>query len=552
MMHFIRSLSPFTIPEQVDKNDQLKIWQERILQSLFLATAGFGFVFAMLFMSTAIRTQNWSSVSGYLGLFLICITFYLLRRIGYWFRSIIALVVVFAFSNFVYFQNGWTGISLILLLVFSFLCTTLLYQRPTRIGFFISITTLLFWATLRLTNIIKGTGLSSSLNSLAIDLLIVLLAGFTVNFVISSLKNKYLTIYRQNLAIQSEKMELETEFNNQKLTLERRVNQLRTAAEINRTISAILDPAALIRQVADSVKERFDLYYVGVFLVDPQKEFAVLQYGTGEAGRKMVANRHRLAVGGYSMIGWTTQTRKSRIALDTGAEAVRFDNPLLPDTKSELALPLASQKNLYGAMTIQSDKQNAFDENDILVLQTIADSLAIVLENDNSFQVTQKALEDIRVLNKAYVQQAWGEALANYGNLQYSYENPQVPAAKNESKSIKKVPLYLRDEVIGEIELEITGDEISQSQLEFLQAISDQTSSALENARLLDETQRAAAKEQKLNDLSSQFSRALTIEEILKSAVIEFGKLPLVSEASISLIPPEEMNIKPILDKSAR
>jgi GAF domain-containing protein len=265
----------------------------------------------------------------------------------------------------------------------------------------------------------------------------------------------------------------------------------------------------------------------------------------------MVANRHRLAVGGYSMIGWTTQTRKSRIALDTGAEAVRFDNPLLPETKSELALPLASPKNLYGAMTVQSDKPNAFDENDILVLQTIADSLAIALENDNSFQVTQKALEDIRVLNKAYVQQAWGEALANYGDLKYSFENPEALPAQSGSKSVK-VPLYLRDEVIGEIDLEIAGEDISQSQLEFLQAVSDQTSSALENARLLDETQRAAAKEQKLNDLSGQFSRALTIEEILKTAVIEFGKLPSVSEASISLIPPEEMNIKPTLDKSVR
>jgi GAF domain-containing protein len=551
MMHYLRSLFPLTIPDQLDKNDQLKVWQERILQSLFLAAAGFGLVFVLLFLSTAINTGNWSNVSGFLGLFIICATFFLLRRIGYWVRSIIALIIVFIFSNFIYFQNGWTGISLILLLVFSFLCTTLLYQRPTRIGFFISITTLLFWATLRLTNIIKGTGLSSSLNSLAIDLLILLLAGFTVNFVISSLKNKYLSIYRQNLAIQSEKDNLELEFRNQNQILERRVNQLRTAAEINRTISAILDPASLIRQVADSVKERFDLYYVGVFLVDEQKEFAVLQYGTGEAGRKMVANRHRLAVGGYSMIGWTTQTRKPRIALDTGAEAVRFDNPLLPDTKSELALPLASQKNLYGAMTIQSDKPNAFDENDILVLQTIADSLAIALENDNSFQVTQKALEDIRVLNKAYVQQAWGETIANYGDLKYSFENPEVPASQSEIKTIN-VPLLLRDEVIGEINLEVTSDELSQSQLEFLKAVSDQTSSALENARLLEETQRAAAKEQKLNDLSSQFSRALTIEEILKSAVIEFGKLPLVSEASISLIPPEEMNIKPTLDKSVR
>jgi GAF domain-containing protein len=265
----------------------------------------------------------------------------------------------------------------------------------------------------------------------------------------------------------------------------------------------------------------------------------------------MVANRHRLAVGGYSMIGWTTQTRKSRIALDTGAEAVRFDNPLLPETRSELALPITTQKNLYGALTIQSILPNAFDENDIIILQSVADSLAISLENNNSFLQTQKALEDVRTLNKAYVQQAWGEALAEYGDLQYSYENPTIPASESGTEKVL-VPLFLRDEKIGEIELDVVGGELSQQQKEFLEAVSTQTSMALENARLIDETQRAASKEQKLNDLSGQFSRALTIEEILKTAVVEFGKLPSVSEASISLIQPEDININPKLDKSAR
>jgi GAF domain-containing protein len=550
-MQYFRTLSPFFVSDKIDPNDQLKIWQERILHSLFLVCGAFGLIFALIFLSRAISSGDWSLVSGFFGLFIICGAFFLMRRISYWVRSIIALVVIFAFSNFVFLQNGWTGISLILLLVFSFLCTTLLYQRPTRVGFFISITTLLFWAMLRLTNITPGGGLSSTINSLAIDLLIVILAGFTVNLAISSIKNRYLAIYRQMQSMLVEEQSLKNQFEEQKNTLVRRVSQLRTAAEINRNISTIQEPVVLIRQVADALKDRFNLYYVGIFIVDPQKEFAVLQYGTGEAGRKMVANRHRLAVGGYSMIGWTTQTRKPRIALDTGVEAVRFDNPLLPETKSELALPLASQKNLYGAITIQSERSNAFDENDILVLQSIADSLAIALENDNSFQVTQKALEDIRVLNKAYVQQAWGEALAAYGDLRYSYENPEIPPDQAEVQTVK-VPLYLRDEAIGEIELEISGGEISQPQMDFLQAISAQTTTALENARLLDETQRAAAKEQKLNDLSSQFSRALTIEEILKTAVIEFGKLPSVSEASISLIPPEDMNIKPTLDKSTR
>jgi len=551
MIAYLRSLSPRVTPDYVDQNDQLKVWQERLLHSLFLAGSIFGLVFALLFASNSFRNHDFTLFSSSLGLFAACLLFFLLRRVSYWARSIVALVVLFIFANIVYFNSGWTGISIILLLVFSFLTTTLLYQGPSRIGLFLSLTTLLVWATLRLTNIIPGVGLASSLNSLGVDLLIILLAGFSINLVISTLKSRYLQIHVTNQTLKAEQAALSQQMQEQTGILERRVNQLRTAAEITKSISAILEPQALLRQVSDAVKNRFGLYYVGVFLVDPLKEFAVLQYGTGEAGRKMLTNRHRLAVGGYSMIGWATQTRKARVAMDIGSEAVHFDNPYLPETRSELALPIATASSLFGAMTVQSTQANAFDENDILVLQSIADSLAIALENNSSFQRTQQALEEIRVLNKAYVEQAWGEATAIHGNLAAEYENPNLPATLAEAKTVK-VPLYLRDEVIGEINLELAGNEINPAELEFLQSISTQTSSALENARLLDETQRAAANEQKLNDLSSQFSRSLTIEEILKTAVREFGKLPSVSEASISLLPPEETNLGQAAEKGVR
>lgn len=257
----------------------------------------------------------------------------------------------------------------------------------------------------------------------------------------------------------------------------------------------------------------------------------------------MLANRHRLAVGGYSMIGWATQTRKPRIALDIGEEAVHFDNPDLPATRSELAIPINSSSEILGALSIQSDCANAFDENDVLLLQSVTDSLAVALENANSFNKTQKALEDIRILNKAFVQQAWGEEINQTGELKYDYENPQIESSQ-EQTSVVKIPLVLRDEVIGYFNLEVEGNEIQAEQQEFLQTISAQTTSALENARLIEETQRAASQEQKLNELSTQFSRAFTIEEILKTAVEEFGRLPSVFEASISLIPPEDFDLK--------
>jgi GAF domain-containing protein len=551
MIGYFRSLSPLQAPASIDPEDKLKLWQERILQTLFLVGGLFGLVFTLLFVASSFRNHTYAIFISAIGLMILSLTFFALRKLSYWVRSIVALAIIFVVANLVYFNSGWTGISILLLLLFSFLSTTLLYTTPSRIGLFLSLTTLLVWATLRFTNIVQGVGLAFTVNSLGIDLLIVLLTGSTINLVIASIKSRYLEINTLNRSLREEKDTLTQKMDEQTSILERRVTQLKTAAEITKSISSIVDPQLLIRQVSDAVRERFTLYYVGVFLIDPMKEFAVLQYGTGEAGRKMMANRHRLAVGGYSMIGWTTHTRKARIALDIGAEAVHFDNPLLPETRSELALPIATTSNIYGAMTIQSEKQGAFDENDILVLQSIADNLAIALENNSSFEKTQKTLEEIRVLNKAFVQQAWGEALAVHGDLEAEFENSQLESGAGSTRTVQ-VPLYLRDEVIGQIDLEVVGDTLDAQQMEFLESISSQTSSALENARLIDESQRTASRQQKLNELSEQFSRALTIEDILKTAVQEFGHLPSVSEATISLLPPEETNLGKNNEKRGR
>jgi DNA-binding LacI/PurR family transcriptional regulator/GAF domain-containing protein len=174
--------------------------------------------------------------------------------------------------------------------------------------------------------------------------------------------------------------------------------RLQTAAEVSRTASSILDPDELIQQVVDLVQERLGLYYAGLFLVDEEGaeaksggKWAVLRAGTGEAGRQMLEQGHRLEVGGESMIGWCVANKQARIALDVGEEAVRFDNPFLPETRSELALPLVSRGQAIGALTIQSTQEAAFSDEDISVLQTMADQLANVIQNARLFEEQQRA-----------------------------------------------------------------------------------------------------------------------------------------------------------------
>jgi GAF domain-containing protein len=161
---------------------------------------------------------------------------------------------------------------------------------------------------------------------------------------------------------------------------------------VGQTATSYLEAEALIQQVTDLIKDQFGLYYVGLFVVDERNEWAELRAGTGEAGQKMLAREHRLRVGD-GMIGWSIANAQARVALDTGTDAVRFDNPDLPDTRSEAAIPMRSRGRVLGALSVQSTKGAAFDQDTIVVLQTMADQVAVAVDNARLFAAAQEALE---------------------------------------------------------------------------------------------------------------------------------------------------------------
>jgi len=206
--------------------------------------------------------------------------------------------------------------------------------------------------------------------------------------------------------------------------LQHRSIQLETVAEVSRIISGILDSRELAQRIVDLVRERFDLYYVGLFLIDQSgeqvsesgKKWAELAAGTGQAGRKMRKQGHRLEVGDSSMIGQCIATGDTRVALDVGEKAVHFKNPLLPETHSELALPLISRGQTIGAFSIQSSQEAAFTEEDISIFQTMASQLANAIENSRLFQQTQDTLQELEAINRSYVRRSWGSFLQRHSS----------------------------------------------------------------------------------------------------------------------------------------
>jgi DNA-binding LacI/PurR family transcriptional regulator/anti-anti-sigma regulatory factor/putative methionine-R-sulfoxide reductase with GAF domain len=206
--------------------------------------------------------------------------------------------------------------------------------------------------------------------------------------------------------------------------LEFRKVQMLTAAEVSQVVSSLLDPEELIQRVVELVQERFDLYYVGLFLVDGG--WAVLRAATGEAGKKMIEQGHKLQIGGDSMIGRCIGEHQACVAADVGEEAVRFDNPLLPLTRSELALPLVTREGAIGALSIQSAQEMAFGEEDVAIFQTMADQLANAIANARLYDKIQTAYAEVerQVQERtAQLQQEMAErARAQEENLQLQQE----------------------------------------------------------------------------------------------------------------------------------
>ncbi len=198
---------------------------------------------------------------------------------------------------------------------------------------------------------------------------------------------------------------------------ERRARLLDAANEVGRGVTSILDLDKLLPTTVDIICEAYNFYYAGVFLLDEKKEYAVLRAGHGEAGAAMIAENHKLKIGGNSMIGMAARERKARISLDVDGEDVFFRNPHLPGTRSEMALPLCTGAECLGAVTVQSVEGNAFSEEDIQTLQTMADHLAIAINNANLLKELERAhAELLRTKTYEALSSATTEAIHWIGN----------------------------------------------------------------------------------------------------------------------------------------
>jgi GAF domain-containing protein len=324
---------------------------------------------------------------------------------------------------------------------------------------------------------------------------------------------------------------------------ERRTEQLTAIAELARSLTDIQDLDTLLPAITSFVSQRLNYYHVGIFLNDESETYSVLRAANSDGGQKMITRGHRLRIGAEGIVGYVVNTGQPRIALDVGADATYFDNPELPDTHSEMALPLRLGPEIIGALDIQSTETNAFSTEDMAIFSTLADQIAIAVQNARLLKQAKSALKDVE---EAYAQQtgrAWQDFSKTQSVAGYYFDGLEPKPLTNGTKLKDKfdakltLPMRLRGKTIGRLKFKNANDNRTwtKEEISLAEAALERAAIALENARLLEEAQLRATKEQVIGEISSKIGASINLDNILHTTLREMGRILPGAEISIQV-----------------
>ena len=346
---------------------------------------------------------------------------------------------------------------------------------------------------------------------------------------------------------------------------ERRAKQFEAIAQVARSTISNQNLETLLPPLTEVISDLFSVYHTGIFLLEDHREYAVLTASNSTGGKRMLQRGHKLPVGQVGIVGVVAATGSPRIALDVGIDAAYFDNPDLPNTRSELALPLRAGNEVIGVLDVQSTQQNAFQPEDVEVLSTLADQVSIAIQNARSFEVTQQLLEQAEKASGSYLRESWKVLQAQNTNLGYVVSgtslkplnkvlaSPQIEQAvacketvvENGNKPTLAVPIRLRNDVVGIMDIHMPSEhEWDIDEVDIANAVAERLSLAIETSLLIESTQRRAEIERITSDISGKISSTTQFDAILRTAAEELSRALGGSEVFVQL-QPDALEINP-------
>jgi len=502
------------------------------------------------------RGQYWT-VPFYWVSYAVVVLFALWRRapyqLGAW--SVIALLYVQGFIDII--QDGLSGSARVFMLTLVFAAAIFLGRRESIFAVVASVLTLVGFGAVYSTGwlTIPGvTGVSDPTVWIVATftfLMLGVLVSVSLNFLVPRLAEALGQSRQLTQELEAERVQLEVQVKERTVDLARRTVQLETAAEVARDAGVIQDVEQLLAETARLISARFGFYHTGIFMLDDRKEYAVLRAASSPGGQQMMARGHKLQAGDMpvGIVGEVAARGGAHIALDVGADAVFFDNPDLPETRSEIALPLQARGERIGVLDVQSTEPDAFSQEDVAVLQTLADQVAVAISNAQLYQQAQASLEAERRAYGELSAKAWREMASLRPGLRRRYDphgvltdggqwREEMKRAVAEARPVTAaagggavspgmaVPVKVRGQVIGVLDaVKPAGTgEWTDEERALLETLTDQLGVALDSARLYQETERRAAQERLVGEVTARMRQTLDVDAVLQTAVREIGE----------------------------
>jgi GAF domain-containing protein/PAS domain-containing protein len=332
-----------------------------------------------------------------------------------------------------------------------------------------------------------------------------------------------------------------------------RAAQLQTVAVVARAITSERHLSELLPLVTQLISERFGFYHVGIFLLDQNGEYAVLQAASSEGGQQLLAQRHQLKVGQTGIVGYVAGSGLARMVTDVSQDTEFVSNPHLPLTRSEMALPLKVRERVIGVLDVQSTQTTTFSDEDATVLATLADQVAAAIENARSFErvtalaeenrrlleTSEKAVDELNALTRRLTAEGWEKYFTGQpGEIVIGDSNPELASADRElartgqefdrsrqfaatrAQTLLTLPILLRGEPIGEIDLEppASNPYWDEENVLIVRSVAERVGLALDNARLFEQTQLALSETEQLYNVGLRINTAATLEDLLQAA----------------------------------
>lgn len=530
-------------------------WRENFLRNILRGAAIFGLLAVISTFTTNVEPLYLAIYTGaYIALLAV-----IFLPLPYWLKAgtFLALFYGLGFSGLL--ETGIWGDSRVFFLAFITMTTLLLSPRAGVIATILSLLSALIIGVLVVTNRFEitstdvvpgnaGTWISGAASILLLAVLIVLgLRMFLIEFAHSQMRTDEALRNLQNErdGLEERVQQRTTELISANEQTQKHAGQLRIVADMSRTILSIHNQEQLLTSITYLISTRLKHYHAGIFLLDNTNTYAILLASNSEGGQKMLARGHRLKVGEQGIVGFVTSRGDPRIALDVGQDAAFFNNPDLPDTRSELALPLKIGGVIIGALDIQSTEENAFSQEDVAVLSILADQVAIAIQNARSAEEAQRSLSEAEIATRQLSGEAWEAYAKKIQARGYRYDGVKSEALKESARSqvdadALSIPVQLRGQTIGRLKLKAsdTSRHWTEDELAVIEATAERVALALDGARLLDDAQKRASRETFLSEMGAKLGASFQLDSILRDTVEELGQTLKGSTVSFQLVNP--------------